>query len=221
MKKVALITLFVSNVAFYPAYAGDNEPTKGVAVIGVKGEFSPEFTWRSFDPLTGKLLPFSVTKNVTKGAQKALSNLFGGLGRLGRSDKRYNRNRDGVSYRMAELRPGTYVLETVTVNRRWSVLDGQVPIVRVVSGQATYVGDYTIEVGKKKGAKALAAGRSVTDASAFLATFPNVKASLVDEGSETATLDCKGKLVAFADQLVCDSEQSLVSNIAFRVSSNN
>lgn len=215
VKKISLITTVISLFAVYPAQARTTDATRGVAVIGVRGDIAPGLVWRQFDPSTGKLLPFSVAQNVGTGARKALSNLFGGLGRLGRADKRYDANEAGVSYRMSELPPGTYVLEAVNADGRRSVFGGSVPIVRINAGQASYVGDYTVRIDKDEGGRAIAAGRTVSGARAFLATFPKVKSSLVDGDSGTATLDCRGKSVAFADQLVCDSDRSLVSSITF------
>lgn len=215
VKKISLITMAVNLMAVYPAQARNTDATKGVAVIGVRGDIALGLVWRQFDPTTGKLLPFSVARNVGTGTRKALSNLFSGLGRLGRGDKRYDASEAGVSYRMSELPPGSYVLEAVNADGRRSVFNGSVPIVRVSAGQASYAGDYTVTIDKDEGGRAIAAGRTVSGARAFLATFPKVKSPLVDGDSGTATLDCRGKSVAFADQLVCDSDRSLVSNITF------
>lgn len=193
----------------------ETDEAQGTVVIGVKADFAPEFTWRPFDPSTGKLQSFKVVKNITDEAQKKLSGLFSALGRFGGRDKRYDSNKAGVSYRFAKLSPGTYVLETIAVPGRWTAFNGPVPIVRIVSGKATYVGDYLIER-HKSGGRATSTGFSVDDARAFLATFPKETIPFEDDGFGTATLNCRGKLVAFASQIVCDADQSLVSHVAFR-----
>jgi hypothetical protein len=213
MQLVHFTICMLSIFAIHPAQADDSDAINGVVVIGVKGDFPPDFTWRPFDTSTGKLLTFNVVQNVASETKKQLSSLFSDLGRLGRRDKRYKLNKAGVSYRMAKLSPGTYVLETITTPKRWSAFQGQVPIVRVVAGQAAYVGDYIIEEDKNSGGRAYAAGYSTADASVFLAAFPKVTSPLVADGYGTATIDCRGKLVAFASQLVCDADQSLVTNV--------
>ena len=215
MKGFFLAIAAMGVVAPSAGVADEPNLANGVVVVGVKADFAPDFTWRPFDPTTGKLLPFKVVRNITQESKKQLSSLFSGLGRLGRRDKRYDSNSAGVSYRMAELPPGTYVLETIAVPGVRMALNGQVPIVRIAAGRTTYVGDYLIERDKKKGGRASDAGRSFAEARAFLAAFPKVTEPLTDDGSGAATFDCFGKLVPFASQLVCDSNKSLVSNIAF------
>ncbi len=215
MKKIGLITIVLSILMIVPAEARKDKAAKGVVVVGVLGTSAPTLIWRQFDPSTGKLLSFSTVQNVGDNVKKSLSGLFGALGRAGRADKRYTPNEAGVSYRMAELPPGVYVLEAVNTDNRMAVFEGSVPIVRITARQTSYVGDYTIQIIKGEGGRTIAAGRTLSGAQAFLATFPKIKSPLSADSGGTATLDCKGKGVAFASQLVCDSDLSLVSDIVF------
>lgn len=210
-----LATIAVTTGVAHAKATTEADGPEGIVVIGVKADFTPEFTWRPFDPSTGKLRPFKVVKNVADEAQKKLSGLFSTIGRFGGRDKRYVSNEAGISYRFAKLAPGSYVLETVAVPGRWTAFDGQVPIVQIVSGKASYVGDFLIER-DKSGARATAIGSSLNGARTFLAAFPKESSILVEEEIGNATLDCRGKLVAFASQIVCDTEQSLVKEVRFR-----
>ena len=213
MKITGLITLAIALLAVGPVQAKETKSPKGVVVVGVVGTVAPDLIWRQFDPSTGKLSTFSVAKNVGSNAKKAVSGLFGALGRAGRADKRYGLNAAGVSYTMAELPPGIYVLEAANTYAQMSVFDGSVPIIQIAAGQTSYVGDYNIQIVKGEGGRTVAAGRSVDGAKAFLATFPKIKSPLGSDRGGTATLDCKGKGVAFASQLVCDGDLSTVRNI--------
>lgn len=215
MKNIGLIITAVSILTIGPVQAREARTPKGVVVVGVLGNVAPTLIWRQFDPSTGKLLSFSVTQNIGVNVKKSLSGLFSALGRAGRADKRYAPNGAGVSYRMAELPPGIYVLEAANTDTSMLVFEGNVPVVRIVAGQTSYVGDYTMQIIKGEGARAIAAGRAVAGAQAFLATFPKIKSPLGGDSGGTATLDCKGKGVAFASQLVCDANLSTVSNTTF------
>ena len=213
MKKLPFMFLVLAAALASPARSQESEPGKGMVIIGVAGDAQPVLAWREIDPVTGRLKPFEVTKNVASGAGSALSDVFGGLGRLGRRDKRFAPNAAGMSYSVVSLKPGTYILEALTLGRRRAVFAGPVPIVRIEAGQATYAGDYAIAVEKGIGGVATAKGRSLAGAANFVAMFPKVTDKLVEVGSGTATLSCVGKLVAFADQIVCDAEQSRVTGI--------
>ena len=215
MTKLSLVFLASVAVLTSPAHSQESEPGKGMAIVGVAGDARPTLTWREFDQTSGRLKSFEVTKNVASGAGRALSEVFGGLGRLGRSDKRFAPNAAGVSYAIVSLKPGTYVLEAMTLRRRRAVFAGQVPVVRIEAGQATYAGDYAIAIDKGIGGVATAQGRSLAGATSFIAMFPKVTDGIVDGNSGTATLNCSGKLVAFADQIVCDADQSRVTGIVF------
>lgn len=215
MTNLPLVLLTSVVVLASPAHSQDSEPGKGMAIVGVAGDAQPALTWREFDPTTGRLKSFEITKNVASGAGRALSEVFGGLGRLGRGDKRFAPNAAGVSYTIVDLKPGIYVLEALTLGRRRAVFSGQVPVVRIEAGQATYAGDYAIAIDKGIGGVATAQGRSLAGATSFVAVFPKVTDGVVDGNSGTATLDCSAKMVAFADQIVCDADQSRVTSIAF------
>ena len=76
MKNIGMIAIAAGVLAFGPAQAKERPPTKGVVVIGVVGDVAPDLIWRQFDPSTGKLLPFSVAKNVGTNAKKSVSGLF-------------------------------------------------------------------------------------------------------------------------------------------------
>ena len=213
MTKPPLVLLASVAVLASPSVAQESEAGKGMVLVGVAGDALPVLTWREFDPGTGRLKPFEVTKDVVSGAGRALSEVFSGLGRLGRSDKRFAANAAGIRYGIVSLKPGTYVLEALTLGRRRAVFAGQVPVVRIEAGQATYAGDYAISIDKGIGGVAIAKGGSLAGATSFVAMFPKVTDRVVDAGSGTATLDCLGKPVAFADQIVCDADQSRVSSI--------
>ena len=198
MKAITLIIVAAIVPALCPAQAGEPAESDGTVVIGVRGDPSQEVTWRPFDPSNGKLLPFKLVDNIATESKKQFSALFSGLGRLGRRDKRYDNSKVGVSYRMAELPPGTYILATVNTAKRRAIFTGPVPIVRITGGKASYAGDYTIEIDEKVGGRATALGRSLVDAQGFLAAFPKIKNPLLNAGSGTATFDCHGKFVPFA-----------------------
>ena len=209
----ATLAIALAVLAGAPLTAGKPDREKGAVVIGVVGALEPTLTWRPFDPATGKLLPFRITQNVAKGAQAKLTELFSGFGRLGRADKRFHRSDTGVSYRFAELPPGFYVLEAITAGRRRSVFGGTVPVVRIVAGQTTYAGDHAVRIDRQVGGRADPVRRDAERARQFVSTFPDLPSVLTEDDSGSATLICVGKPVAFADQIVCDAERSVVSDI--------
>ena len=211
--KIVTRSVIVASLITSPAFATESESEPGAVVIGIVGDIDPMLAWREFDPATGKLKPFRVTSNLATGTKTQVSELFSMIGRLGKSDKRYRRNAAGVSYRIAKLPPGFYVLEAINTGRRRSLFEGTVPVVQIIANRTTYAGDHGIQVDAKEGGTTTAIGRDASKAQEFLLTFPDMPDVLGEGESGTATLRCFGKGVAFADQLVCDSERSAVSDL--------
>jgi hypothetical protein len=204
---VALFALAVLAAGPIPARAQEN---LGTVVIGWKAEGEPLLVWREIEEASGKLLPPKTEQYQVRRAGSVVGQLFKDFGGEFRNGKPVDVATLPTKHAVRDLPPGTYVLEGLFLRNRWTTFNGEVPVVRVRPGRASYVGDFGIQA-DKDGATAMALGQNLDTAR----SAPGGGAALTQAETGRATLDCKRERYRRSIVFVCDERKSKVTGIRF------